>query len=230
MQLAKWAGVCTFMDATRSGIHLGPAACRINAPYPATARVTIFSPFMKPIYVTLDGFRLGEADGLWLDDAFPKLKEYTSFWFGLKVELSANQPHLDLSNSTCCLEFFSKGISTKIVLPFLNHHSSQAQFPNYKYLKLQKSHSYSLIVLNMSRDPFACSQLKLGMKQSTEALHIMMPLSSDIIESESLYEYSINDECISILIDRSATIEQEFSCFLVGRAKKGISPLTLEVI
>lgn len=75
-------------------------------PYPAQCKLSLFGNGMEPRSVVLEGARLSQPDGLWLDDAFPQMKEGAGL-YGLFVELQTPQPRVNIEASACVMELHS---------------------------------------------------------------------------------------------------------------------------
>jgi len=93
---------------THTALHLFPSSGNVSAPYPATCKLTLFGANVERKSVTLEGLRLSQPDGIFLDQAFPNLREGVAGFYGIEIVLSSNQPRVDLSFSQCIVELFSR--------------------------------------------------------------------------------------------------------------------------
>jgi len=101
-----WLGFCISGTLQRSILHFAPSSKGIAAPYPTSCKLTLFSNEGISKSVTLDGSRLGQPDGLWIDYAFKFIRDKSGL-YGLLVELHAVQPRVDLDPSSCLIEVSS---------------------------------------------------------------------------------------------------------------------------
>ena len=129
MQSTKWLGFGLTSAISRTCVHFFPAADSVTAPYPAGCSLAIFRDDMERRSVALEGGRLSNPDGVWIEDTFASLKNEITGLFGLEVEVSSVQQRLDLSGSGCVIEIVSQGFSTRFwparpsILPRLNDDS-----------------------------------------------------------------------------------------------------------
>lgn len=105
-QNVAWLGFCTSGTLTRTAVHFFPSAGGVTAPYAAQCKLSIFCHGSERKSVVLDGARLSQPDGVWLDDAFPELRSANGL-VGMEVEIHTTQPRVDMSASGCILEFHS---------------------------------------------------------------------------------------------------------------------------
>ncbi|NDC37222.1 MAG: hypothetical protein EBZ48_04125 [Proteobacteria bacterium] len=105
-QTVTWLSCALSGALTRSVVHFFPSAGGVSAPYPARCKLTLFGNGGEPRSVVLEGARLSHPDGLWLDDAFPQMREGAGM-YGLRVELETAQPRVDMDASGCVIEFHS---------------------------------------------------------------------------------------------------------------------------
>ncbi|MBX7137475.1 MAG: hypothetical protein K1X83_05775 [Oligoflexia bacterium] len=103
----KWLGFGIASALTRTAAHFYPSSGNVTAPYPVSCRLTIFAEGQAPTGLTVDGLRLSQPEGVWVDEAFPVLKSSSAALFGMEVCISCQQQRVDLENSSCVLEFAS---------------------------------------------------------------------------------------------------------------------------
>lgn len=117
MQSVNWIGFGSCSSISRTLVHFFPSGGGVTAPYPCTVKLSIFGPEVQELVsqreLSLEGARLSQPDGLRLDQAFPKLAEGVSGFFGLSIDLETTQPRIDLSYSSCIIELWSKGSSVR---------------------------------------------------------------------------------------------------------------------
>ena len=105
-QSVTWMSFAVAGTLTRSVVHFFPSAGGSSVPYPAQCKLSLFGNGTEPRSVVLEGARLSHPDGLWLDDAFPHMRECAGN-YGLFVELETSQPRVDIAASGCVIEFHS---------------------------------------------------------------------------------------------------------------------------
>jgi hypothetical protein len=105
-QTTTWLSCIAAGTLTRSVVHFFPSSGGVSAPYPAQCKLTLFGTGVEPKSVILEGARLSQPDGLWLDDAFPNLRQGGGF-LGLFIELHTPQPRVDITSSGCVVELHS---------------------------------------------------------------------------------------------------------------------------
>jgi len=113
MQSVGWVTFGVSSAISRSIIHFFPSAQITSAPYPVVFRLKVFGKDIQPKTVSLEGGRLGQPDGVRLEDAFPHLAEGVSGLIGLQVEITTSQPRIDLSPSQCVIEIVSSAQSVR---------------------------------------------------------------------------------------------------------------------
>lgn len=113
MQSVAWLGFGAHSAVSRTLVHFFPFSSSVGAPYATECRLTLFGSGAPARTVALDGARLGQPDGLRLEDAFPELASGAEArFFGLQIELESSQPRVDLSASACFIEFVRPGASS----------------------------------------------------------------------------------------------------------------------
>ena len=115
---ARWLGFGCASKLTHTTVHFFPSSGSVTAPYPASVKLSIFSPEFGEKRVTLEGARLSQPDGVRLADAFsilsePRANDQKTTWFGLSIEASTLESKVDLTASQCLIEFSGKGRSAK---------------------------------------------------------------------------------------------------------------------
>ncbi len=113
MQMMRWIGFFSASPEMRTMIHLFPASKNVSGPYPVQCRVSIFGYGLDRQQITLEGCRCGQPDGIWLEEAFPTLKDESLMLRGVQIELSAAQPHINLSSSQIMIELVNGEVSTR---------------------------------------------------------------------------------------------------------------------
>ena len=112
---------CLSSATTKSRLHFFPAAGVSTGPYPIICKLTLFGKGVERKSVMLDGGRLGQPDGLRVEDAFPALRGDIAGMFGIEVELSCpQQTRLNLLSSQCWVELVSQQFSVQyLCAPFV---------------------------------------------------------------------------------------------------------------
>lgn len=115
MQVIRWIGVGVSNALTKTVVHFFPSSGNVTAPYPCQCKLTVFGSTLGRKSVVLEGARLSQPDGVKIDGAFPSLSEGLPSLFGIIVELSSQQPRIDLTTSSCMVELTSTGPSIMYV-------------------------------------------------------------------------------------------------------------------
>ena len=113
VQTIRWIGFGILTALTRTALHLYPSSGTVTAPYPVNCRLALFGPGFQSKQVTLDGVRLSQPEGLWLDEVFPILRDSGASLFGIDLSFSCNQSRVDLGGSGCVIEFSSMSQSAR---------------------------------------------------------------------------------------------------------------------
>lgn len=191
MQSVKWIGFGTANSVSQTMVHFFPVGKGISAPYPANCTVNVFGPLkgagqgVQRKRVTLDGARLSQPDGVFLNQAFEDLEQ--EGFFGVSVELSTVQPRIDLSTSSCVIEFCSRAGSVKYwpkLPPGRGEENSQAT----ALVLNDNLTSTSVVVVNCREESFSPS-LSVNVGERTP-----LDLSGRYqVEAESVAEISITE-------------------------------------
>ena len=112
-QSMTWLGFLIYSAVTKPVVHFFPSAGNVTAPYAATCKLTLFGGGIDRRGVNLEGARLSHPDGVRIDEVFTALTENANSLYGIEVEVGTAQQRVDLSGSSCMLEFVSGGQSVK---------------------------------------------------------------------------------------------------------------------
>ncbi len=104
-------GFCLSSAAIKTRVHFFPSAGVSTGPFSISCMLTLFGKGIDKKSVMLDGGRLGQPDGVRLEDAFPALKSDTSGIFGLAVQLSCQPSRINLLSSQAVVELVSPHFS-----------------------------------------------------------------------------------------------------------------------
>ena len=74
-QVVSWVAPVVSSGLTRTVVHFFPAARGVASPYSVSCRLTLFGGGIERRSVVLEGARLNQPDGLFVDEAFPELPE-----------------------------------------------------------------------------------------------------------------------------------------------------------
>lgn len=185
MQSISWTAFAVNNSLTKTVVHFLPSATASNAPYPVNFSLVVWAKdFEKRI--TLDGGRLGQPDGVRLDDVFPDLNDLSVGLLGVEIELSAAQPRIDISSSACVVEIISAGNSVRY---YASDSCGKDKKSAGATLAIKDAYSNSsLIFLNPSS-----SQLQpevRSLKNDGQSIRIEMPG----IEARSVVEHSFDEQ------------------------------------
>lgn len=104
----KWISFGSHGKNTRTALHFFPFAGSISATYQADISIKVFGNDLEEVDVVLEGARLSQPDGLFLDEIFPILFENYQGFFGIEVEVNCDQQQVsDLSSSSCIIEIYN---------------------------------------------------------------------------------------------------------------------------
>ena len=150
MQAVRWIGFANSSTMTKTLVHFYPSNGTVSAPYSAFCKISLFGAGYNGESVVLDGLRLSHPDGLRIDEAFPKLREFGSSSFGIEIELSTNQPRTDLSSSICVIELRSGEFSAKYFpykIPVFEDGAAAANPRTTGFAAIRDAYSSSSLVL-----------------------------------------------------------------------------------
>lgn len=176
-QMVSWVGPCVSSGLTRTVVHFFPAARGIASPYAVSCRLTLFGGGSERRSVVLEGARLNQPDGLFVEEAFPELAQMTGT-AGLELELFTDQPRVDVGPSRCVFEYHS-GLN---VVRF-NPVCLSVPHPNQlgaAFLDAQVS--TSIVVINRSKMPIAPHF-------SLEFRNTSIPIASEPVAGQSVSEF-----------------------------------------
>ena len=124
---------CISSANTKSRVHFFPAAGISSGPYPIFCKLTLFGKGVERKSVMLDGGRLGQPDGLRLEDAFPTLRSEQSGMFGLEIELSCpQQSRINLLPSQCFIDLVGPQYSIQYsAAPFIPTKAEASEVSGY---------------------------------------------------------------------------------------------------
>jgi hypothetical protein len=129
---------------TKTLVHFYPATSGVSAPYNVICRVALFGKGFDRKTVALDGARLSQPDGVRLEDLFPGLGDTVNGVFGIEVEISTNQPRVDLGCSWCVVECVHGAHALRYSLP---------QLPNREAVTKESLTKDSISKDAVSKDP-----------------------------------------------------------------------------
>jgi hypothetical protein len=153
LQTKKWVAFGIAQPTTRTIVHFFPSEGGVSAPYPATCALRIFGTNLVEKRVVIEGARLSHPDGVRLDQAFPVLAAENLGLFGLEIEVATIQPRVDVSPSSCVVEFITKGQSVRFWPTALSPQPTLLR-PEPE-LELEQSSDCSTRLIPLIKDPFA---------------------------------------------------------------------------
>lgn len=113
MQSIRWIAFGIANATTRTALHFYPSAGNVTAPYPVSCKLSIFGAGLDTNPIAVDGLRLSQPEGIWIDEAFPVLKSANVTWYGVEIALTCNQHRVELDGSSCVVELQSLAQSTR---------------------------------------------------------------------------------------------------------------------
>jgi hypothetical protein len=180
MQYLSWLSFFHHGIERRTAIHFVPIAEQLAAPYPAQCRITIFSPLFERRSVTIEGIRLGDPNGLFLDDAFPQLTSLGSCRGGVLVELSITQTHFRITPSHCFIEYW-EGVDVLRLRPprrpmLTSRGNSQASDTSFVVAVEKTSRDEALLLINeKSSERHLTNENVRGLPPNEDIQPVMIP-------------------------------------------------------
>jgi len=198
MQNIRWISFGIANATTRSAVHFFPSSGNVTAPYPVSCKLSLFSKDHAYSSISVDGLRLSQPEGVWVDEAFPVLKAGASSLFGLEIELSCTQQRIDLKGSSCVIDLHSLAQPTKF-WPKLMRDDAPANVEAPRSAPVIKdSFNYtSLMLVNPT-----LQEQKASFSLSQSDMELAKPLSFG--ESSSVAAQSVQE------IDLSPFMEESF--------------------
>lgn len=95
---------CLHSPSIKTRVHFFPSAGATTGPYSITCTFTLFGKGIEKRSIAVDGGRLGQPDGIRLEDAFPALRGDSSGVFGITLELSCQQQRVNMLPSQAVVE------------------------------------------------------------------------------------------------------------------------------
>lgn len=157
-----WVGFSLGEALSRTVVHFFPTNFGSALPYPAEVKLSIFAADIERRSVVLDGARIGQPDGIRVEDAFPVLSEGAIPHYAVELSIGTNQPRVDLGPSQCLMEFNSQGLSCRY-WPQLKERDSDGQ-PKVVPLVKDSFMSPSLIAINSTEVSQDCELFLQGLK------------------------------------------------------------------
>lgn len=122
---------CVSTPTIKSRVHFFPTAGVTSGPYSINCLLTLFGKGVERRTVMLDGGRLGQPDGIRLEDAFAALRGDASGLFGLEVRLSCSQGRVNLLSSQASIEVVSaQSAVLYAVAPFTHAPEDEGEEPS----------------------------------------------------------------------------------------------------
>jgi hypothetical protein len=198
MQTVSWLAFLPTGTLTRAVVHFFPFSSNVSAPYVTECRLTIFGAGLPTRAVTLEGARLGQPDGLRLEDAFPETATVLDGRLvGLQIDLEGVQQRMDLSASGCVIEISRStpgGGGAVRFRPVLLDHPGRSRTPLAPLIAEQdRFQTTSLVVINRSGNPFVPL---LGVRPSSarpwEGELVQASLAAPTVAADSIEEISFD--------------------------------------
>jgi hypothetical protein len=111
-------GFCLSSQSIKTRVHFFPFAGAISGPYSIACTFTLFGKGIERKSVTVDGGRLGQPDGIRLEDAFQAVRGEASGIFGLQVSLSCQNHRAMMTASQLSIEVVSPQFNVVYGVPF----------------------------------------------------------------------------------------------------------------
>lgn len=98
---------CLSTPTIRTRIHFFPSAGSVGGAAGVNCTLKLFGKGVETRAVLLDGGRIGQPDGVRLEDAFPSARSEASGIVGLEITLECPQGRVNMLSSHATLEFIS---------------------------------------------------------------------------------------------------------------------------
>lgn len=103
----KTLAFCLSTPTIRTRIHFFPSAGSVGGAAGVNCTLKLFGKGIETRAVLLDGGRIGQPDGVRLEDAFPSARSEASGIVGLEIVLECPQGRVNMASSHATLEFIS---------------------------------------------------------------------------------------------------------------------------
>ena len=157
MQTVSWLTFISTSAITRTVVHFFPFSSGVSAPYGTDCRFTVFGGGLTTRAVVLDGARLGQPDGVRVDDVFPEVSSVgDGRLVGLQIDLECAQQRVDLSASGCVIEIARSEGGAVRFRPAQIEAAARTQDVTPPLIACRdRFQSTSLVVVNRTGDPFS---------------------------------------------------------------------------
>lgn len=156
MHVVSWLAFVSTSALTRTVVHFFPFSSGVSAPYGSECRFTVFGGGLATRSVLLDGARLGQPDGVRVEDVFPEVSSVgDARLVGLQVDLECAQQRVDLSASGCVVEITRTDGGAVRFRPSLLHTAGGAAPATAPLVACRdRFQTTSLVVINRTTEPF----------------------------------------------------------------------------
>ena len=192
MQNMNWVAFAISNTLSKSVVHLMPTSNTTNAPYPVTYEITLHAKEFGSKTITLDDGRLGQPDGVRLEDIFPVLNDSPAGLLALSIEMSTSQPKVDLSASKCVVEIITASNSVRFYAKQIAKSSDESI---KGMLAVNDAYNFSsLLIVNCSEQQLNSNLLVLDSRNTALNFNNQaMPL----IDSNTAMEYNFDEKFYS---------------------------------
>lgn len=203
MQVARWLTFGFIESALRTIVHLFPSSGSVGAPQPVNCKVSMFARSLAPRSVVLEGARLGQPDGVRLEELFGTPQELAAGPVGVEIELSTTQGRIDLSPSSCLIEVAGLPYPVRFASPCLalslelaSKESDRQQLTRPGILGFDSFSRASLMVVNGSDVELRPDQLDFELCDSN-GKRVETSLLGTRVPPFSVVEVRLNESVIS---------------------------------
>ena len=189
MQNIKWVSFAYCNTLSKSILHFLPSSLNTSAPYPVIYNIEIHSKETGTKSISLDDGRLGQPDGVRLEDIFPVLNEVPTGLIALSVEMNVSQPKVDLLSSSCVMEIITASNSVKYLSANLGE---EMRLTSKGMLVVTDAYcTSSLLIVNASASSYSPKVLTLNAK-SAENPYLYEPVPQ--VEACTAMEYDFGEK------------------------------------
>jgi hypothetical protein len=208
----KTLAFCLSTPTVRTRIHFFPSAGSVGGAAGVNCTLKLFGKGFERRAVLLDGGRIGQPDGVRLEDAFPHVRSEASGILGLEVTLECpqGQGRVNLQSSHSTIEFISPQFSIAYgSAPFLALREGEQGSVTERLIAARRRNrvgagihdsllTTSLVVINSSREP-----LRPDVLHTVGQTEVALPLGTVAPESvveipldESLFKGKESQPCL----------------------------------
>lgn len=196
MQTVSWLTFISTSALTRTVVHFFPFSSGVSAPYGTECRFTVFGGGLTTRSVMLDGARLGQPDGVRVDDVFAEVGGAADGRLcGLQIDLECSQQRVDLSASGCVVEIARSEGGAVRFRPAPIGSGEERQAPTAPLIACRdRFQTTTLVVINRSGEPFApIVQVRPGAARPWDGGVELSRVNTPVVAHDSVEEIPLDE-------------------------------------